>query len=348
MIHSTDSFPGRTVNNNGKNHLYFGGTAYLGLPTLPGFCDILISNILKYGTGYAASRKANVRLSIYEEAETIMAGLIGSEAALSVSSGFLAGQLTLQSFSEEEYTFFHAPGTHPALIHPGGRPYATHGQLLQDVRDFAGSHPDKTPVVLCDSVTPEQNLYENHWYEQLPAEQTIFIADDSHGLGIMGNKGEGVYKRLEQIPFKELVVCGSMSKGFGIQAGAIFSSGAVIRRLWDNPVFAGASPASPAMLATFRDALPVYDIQRKKLQDNLKDFERYISGTDIFNGIKGHPAYSYKEESLTRYLLDKGIITTAFPYPDARSSLVQRIVISAYHTREDISKLCSAVRHFIN
>ncbi|MGS2765024.1 aminotransferase class I/II-fold pyridoxal phosphate-dependent enzyme [Sinomicrobium sp. M5D2P9] len=343
---TTDSFPGRLVFSEGKSYRYFGGTAYLGLATLPDFQEIFIRNIRKYGTGYAASRKANIRISIYEKAEAVMADLIGSEAVLSVSSGFLAGQLALQAFKGEEYAFFSTADTHPALSHPHTTISGSTEKLLKDVKAFASSYPDKSAVVLCDSITLKNNLYENRWYEQLPLSRTVFIADDSHGLGILGDHGEGIYRKLRKVPFQELVVCGSISKGFGVQAGTVCSSDQVIGKLWDLPFFAGASPASPAAMATFTEAIPLYDIQRKKLQSHIKMFDRSVSGTDIFNHINGHPAYTYNDEALTRYLLDKGFVTTSFHYPNTSSPLVQRIVLSAYHTEEDISILGKHILKF--
>ncbi|MGS2740161.1 aminotransferase class I/II-fold pyridoxal phosphate-dependent enzyme [Sinomicrobium sp. M5D2P17] len=344
---TTDSFPGRLVFSEGKRYRYFGGTAYLGLAALPDFQEIFIRNIHKYGTGYAASRKANIRISIYEMAEAVMADLIGSEAVLSVSSGFLAGQLALQAFEGDVFTFFSTSDTHPALSHPRVITSGSVEKLIEEVNAFITSNPDKIAVVLCDAVTPENNLYENNWYEQLPVSQTVFIADDSHGLGVMGNHGEGIYKKLRKIPFRELVVCGSVSKGFGIQAGVVCSSGDVIRKLWDHPFFAGASPASPAAMATFTEALLLYDIQRKKLQNHMEIFDRSVSGSGIsFNRIQGHPAYVHTLESLTRHLLDRGILITSFHYPDTSSPLVQRIVLSAAHTEEDISMLGKHILKF--
>ncbi len=349
MICRSDSFPGRLVFSEGKSYRYFGGTAYLGLATLPDFQQIFIHNIQRYGTGYAASRKANIRMSVYEKAEAVMADLIGSEAALSVSSGFLAGQLALQAFQGDMFAFFSTSDTHPALSHPGTVTSGSVEKLIAEVNAFTTSGPDRTAVVLCDSVTPGNNLYENNWYEQLPIAQTVFIADDSHGLGVMGRHGEGIYKKLRKIPFRELVVCGSVSKGFGVQAGMVCSSENIIRKLWEHPFFAGASPASPAAVATFTEALSLYELQREKLQNHMAIFDHAVSGTDItFNRIQGHPAYAYKEETLTRHLLDKGILTTSFHYPGASSPLVQRIVLSAAHTEEDIFYLGKTVNDFIN
>lgn len=341
------SFPGRKIISGDSEYLYFGGTAYLGLATLPAFQDIFIKNMRKYGTGYAASRKANIRIDIYEQAENILADLIGCQKALSVSSGFLAGQLALQAFRGEEYAFFCTSDTHPALYHPAASTAGTATQLLEEVRTFTSAYPEKKAVVLCDSITITENLYENNWYEQLPWSRTVFIADDSHGLGVMGPNGTGIYRKLKSIPFSELVVCGSLSKGFAVQAGAVFSSAGVIARLWDHPFFAGASPASPAAMATFRDAIPLYEIQRKKLTDHIRTFDNTFSSGDMFRHINGHPSYAYTQESLTRYLLDKGILTTAFHYPDVASPMVRRIVLSASHTEEDLAYLSACLKNFL-
>ena len=40
-------FPNRTIEINQESFRYFGGTAYLGLPTLPEFQEIIFKNIVK-------------------------------------------------------------------------------------------------------------------------------------------------------------------------------------------------------------------------------------------------------------------------------------------------------------
>ncbi len=96
MTHFIDSFPSRTVNIDGDFYSYFGGTAYLGLQDFRPFQDIFIENLKRYGTNYGASRKSNVRFTIFEKAEQLLANLVASEACLTMSSGFLAGQFLAQ------------------------------------------------------------------------------------------------------------------------------------------------------------------------------------------------------------------------------------------------------------
>ena len=92
-MYTIDGFPGRTITKDGKELLYFGGTSYLGLQTDADFQSIFIENIKKYGTAYSASRKSNIKISIFDEVDQYLAEMVGSKACISMSSGYLAGQL---------------------------------------------------------------------------------------------------------------------------------------------------------------------------------------------------------------------------------------------------------------
>lgn len=65
---TTTSAPGRILSLDGQDYLFFGGTAYLGLPTNPAFQEILIGNFRRWGTAYGSSRHSNVPLAAYEAA----------------------------------------------------------------------------------------------------------------------------------------------------------------------------------------------------------------------------------------------------------------------------------------
>ena len=90
-----NKFPDRTITIENKDYLYFGGTAYLGLPTHPEFQEVLFQSIKKWGTFYGSSRSSNIKLAIYNQFEDFFAQQIGAEASLTVSSGTLAGKLVI-------------------------------------------------------------------------------------------------------------------------------------------------------------------------------------------------------------------------------------------------------------
>ena len=90
MAHSIQRIPDREIFIEGKPYLYFGGTAYLGLQNYAPFKTLYLKNVSEYGMHYGASRKSNIKLNIYEQAEQQLAEWVGSEGCLTMSSGYLA------------------------------------------------------------------------------------------------------------------------------------------------------------------------------------------------------------------------------------------------------------------
>ena len=70
---------------------------------------------------FSASRNNNLQLKIYEETEAFLANWTSAEAALTVTSGLLAGQLAVnflkntQNLKGLNPVFIYAPSAHPAV-----------------------------------------------------------------------------------------------------------------------------------------------------------------------------------------------------------------------------------------
>ncbi len=348
MAYYIDGFPGREIKIKDKKYLYFGGTAYLGLQNDVEFQNLFISNIRKYGTNYGASRKSNVRISIYERAESLLAEIVGSDTALTLSSGYLAGQFIAQNFNKPDYKLFYAPNTHAALYNNYNKPFSTFSKLNQAIKEHLRQDDKVLPVVFMDSIDfKECNYPEFKGLENLPLDQLILVVDDSHGIGIIGIKGEGVYKTLQKFNAKELIVCCSLGKSYGIQAGAVLGSSKRIGQLGETSFFGGASPAAPSGMATFIEAQHIYSSKRIKLGAKMDYFEKSVKHIDFFNRIKEHPTYSFISPQLANYLDKNGFILTNFNYPNVSSEMMSRIVLSSHHTEKDIDTLCDCLNSFI-
>ncbi|SMO34031.1 hypothetical protein [Flavobacterium nitrogenifigens] len=100
-----EKFPDRVIEIDQEQYLYFGGTAYLGLPTNVAFQELVVQNILKWGTTYGSSRTANIQLTAYDTGESFLASHIGSEKAVTVSSGMLAGKLVIDLMKKQTDCF---------------------------------------------------------------------------------------------------------------------------------------------------------------------------------------------------------------------------------------------------
>lgn len=340
MIHYLDNFPGREIIVNGKNHLYFGGTSYLGLQTDSEFQKLLFENIKKYGTSYGASRKSNVRLTIFEKAENHLTKLVGSENCVTMSSGYLAAQFLVQHFSTPKYKLFYAPHTHSALYTSKIKPYTTYTALGIALQLHLSEKRKTTPVVLLDSIDFSGCNYPDFTaLEKLPLDRVVLIADDSHGIGIVGANGRGVFKTLKSLKPKELVICCSLGKAFGIQAGAIFGKQERVRSMMETDFFGGASPPAPALMATLLDAETIFADKREKLKSNIALFLSNLGQQEIFLFMDDYPVFSFADKKLASYLERNGIITTNFSYPSDGDKTKSRIVLGAQHTEQDIQRL---------
>lgn len=339
MIYSIDTFPGRSISVNGKSYLYFGGTSYLGLQTDATFQELFIKNLKKYGTNYGASRKANVQISIFDKAENYLANLTGSQSCATMSSGYLAGQLVAQTLNTSAYEFFYAPESHSAAHISSKKPYDSFSDLNTAVKSHLKTSKS-TPIIFIDSMDVLGNGFPD--FEGLrgfPLKEVILVVDDSHGIGIVGENGCGTYKSAKSLNPKELLVCCSLGKGFGIQAGGIFASKNRIEQFKNTNFFGGASPASPAALATLLEGKTIFDEKRTLLEQNIRLFVSSLKNTEVLNYLENYPAFYFSNPEIASFLEENNILITSFNYPNEDSPLMSRIVLSAAHMKEDIRLL---------
>ena len=346
MVHYIDSFPGRETTINDTKYLYFGGTSYLGVQTHSSFQKIFIKNIKKYGTNYGASRNSNVRFSLFENVESYLAGIAGSEACTTLSSGYLAGQFVCSYFGQHNKLFY-APNTHSALFQSKVKPYDTFSELNSALREFLISHQGVPPVVFVHSIDfSGTNFPHFENLKSLPLKELILVVDDSHGIGVVGHEGGGVFRMLDALQPKELVVCCSLGKSFGVQTGAVFASENRICDMKTTAFFGGASPTAPANLTTIFEAETIYKERRKRLYRNMGIFTKKIADLNRFCYMENHPTFSYFDKNMTNYLFENRVIVTSFGYPKEDDSPMSRIVLSANHTKADIYYLVKILNSY--
>lgn len=346
MAYSVDSFPGREIISNGTSKLYFGGTSYLGLQADTEFQELLINGIKKFGTNYGASRESNVQLSIFKEVEQYLASLVGSQDCITQSSGFLAGQLVAQTMNTNNYELFYAPDTHAAVHIPSKERYSSFEGLNAAVREHLEKF-QSTPVVFLDTLDTEgENYPDFKGLQQLPLDQIIIVADDSHGIGIVGNYGSGSYQVLKALQAKELIVCCSLGKGFGVQAGAIFGTKQRISSFVNTGLYGGASPATPAALSVLITAQDIFENKRALLQQHIQLFLSQVENTSQFTFVPKHSAFGFSNTKLATFLASNNIIITNFNYPTKNDALMSRIILSAHHTKTDIEQISKVLNRF--
>ena len=331
-----DSFPDRTITIKGEQYLYFGGTSYLGIATHPEFQSLIVNSIKKWGTFYGSSRNANVKLAVYDKVEQLFSEQIGSEASLTVSSGTLAGKLTTDYLSKAINTFFHYPKTHPAILVQHSLPLyineKLHPKLLDEIEEEIVITTD---AILSLETTPTSFDFLN----QISSKKNItLIIDESHSLGIVGKYGEGIFNSIPIEKLHRKIMISSLGKALSLSGGIIVSDKQFVDDLKLSPLLVSSSGANPAYLETFIQAQELYTIQQERLKNNLAFLNSKLKLTKEFKFTDNYPVIYSINDAIFAKLLENKIIITRFTYPTYKK-MMNRIVITANHTKNDLEKL---------
>lgn len=343
----TDAVPGRCVQVQGRTYVWASGTAYLGLPVLPAFQQLVLAGLQSVGFSWGSSRNNSLQIAVFQEAEKKIAAFCGAPAALLTASGWAAGQTAVQALPHTG-RWHYAPGTHPALWREGHRPSAL------PRADWQAALPRALQPggVVC-SDTVGSPLVENitfEWVRALSHEQPItLLLDDSHGLGLLGPEGRGSYGLVPEKTSVEKLVVASLNKAFGLPMGVVLGRPDTLARLRESPFFGGSSPASPGFAAALCGVLPLVAAQRQRLHENLAFFQEKAGHLfPHFGHVAGYPAFTATAPGLHAHLLAAGVLTSSFAYPTPADLPVTRIVISAAHTRADVQQVAEALQTFFS
>lgn len=332
----------RIILHQEKHYRYFSGTSYLGMGMDSAFQQKVIEGFRRYGLNHGQSRGNNVRLAVYDEFEAFFADSAQSEAALVMSSGYLAGTAALRYLQADASEIWIAPDTHPAIWPSDLTPDPK--QSFEDWKSVCLKKSEQLSpqkiLILGNAVDPLYSQIHNYsWLNQVGTKHELsLLIDDSHAFGVIGNGLFGTYANLKKLPAKVLV-SGSIGKGLGLPAGIILCEKSVKIKILQLPVYGGASPCPPGYLQAFIESQNIYMAQKEKLSTNCRIFNHLTSGLKAISGSADFPVVNYSDDSWVEKLEQSGFITSSFPYPTANDPQVNRIVISAFHLKEDLDLL---------
>lgn len=336
-----NQFPDRIIEVENEEYLYFGGTAYLGLPTHPEFQKLLVKNMMQWGTAYGSSRSANIQLTAYENGERFLADFIKAAAALTLSSGMLAGKLVIEALTPETDFFFHFPDTHTAIKVTNSLPFFIGNELNPRLLD---SETEKI-TILTDSVPSfhvkpiDLSILNLISYNK----EITLVIDESHSLGILGTNGCGIFSTINIPTIKRKITVSSLGKAFGLTGGVIASDSDFINQIATHDTFVSSAGMNAAFVQTMADAAAIYLQQHQKLKDNLNYINTHLIKNEAVHFDPNYPLIYPEIEGLNKIFSANKIIVTHFKYPTDTKDL-NRIVITANQKKEDLD----AIIHILN
>jgi 8-amino-7-oxononanoate synthase len=336
----THTTPTSTTSISGKEYRFFSGFSYLGLHSHPAFKAWLKEGIDRYGTVFISSRIANTRLQLYEELEHALAVLLQQQASATFSSGYLASQAAAQ-YAATRGELLYAPGAHPSLW--TGKPVIPAGSWTEwaaKTTDKVNAHPDHTFVIIADGVNPlTSTINDFNWLTAIKR-QVLVLIDDSHGIGIVSDEGSGIISRLPQSAEVRYLLAASLAKAYSAQGGVIAGHAMDIAAIKRTPLFTGATPMMPANAWAFLQSFPLHAAQRRLLQQKIQHFETLTAGIGYLYNPFHLPIFLLKDSNgVEKHLLDHDIMISSFGYPGPDDPPVNRIIISAQHSEEDLEVL---------
>ncbi len=347
MTLRTDQTPGRTVRLGAEEWLYFSGTSYLGLSQNTDFQGLIFDGIRRYGANFGGSRRSNLQFPVFEQAEDYLAKWLSAEAALTLSSGTLAGQLAVKAL-QNSGKFYFAPDVHPALFGEGDYADASFEQWAGYILEEA--QRGEPMVLFANALDPLRARQPDFsWLLELRRDTSVtLVLDDSHGLGITGREGAGVLSTLFVPENVTLIVVASLGKALSLPGGVIAGSQNFVQHIWQSPHFGGASPLPPAYLDAFLNARHLYWRAREILFANVASFQTATQAFGLFRSLDQYPVFYTPQSELTDFLQQYKVLISSFPYPSPYDERITRVVLNAAHTAEDLQRLIDFLKRFLN
>ncbi|WP_339919815.1 aminotransferase class I/II-fold pyridoxal phosphate-dependent enzyme [uncultured Flavobacterium sp.] len=338
-----NQFPDRIIDVEGESYLYFGGTAYLGMPANTDFQQLIVKNILRWGSAYGSSRNSNIQLTAYQKGEQFLMDYIHAQATVTVSSGMLAAKLVIEELAPHTDVFFHFPNTHTALKVANSVPFFIENDLNPRLLDST----IERITILTDAVTTFQIKGVDLAPIDLIAsnKEVTLVIDESHSLGVLGNNGCGIFSTIHHKNIKRKIMVASLGKAMGVTGGVIASDKYFINQIMNSPSFVSSAGMSPALIEALGEAETIYKSQHIKLKNNLKYIDSVLVKNEAFAFNPEYPVIYPEIEGINELLKARNIIVTNFKYPTDGKDL-NRIIFTANHTEDDLNKIISILNQY--
>jgi 8-amino-7-oxononanoate synthase len=345
---------------DGREVISFCSNDYLGLANHPAVINAFQKAANCFGVGSGAAHLINGHTRIHHELEEALAEFTGRERALLFSTGYMANLGVVQAMLGPGDRIFADKLNHASLVD---------GALLSRARLHRYPH--------CNMASLRKRLQESSPGEKLIMTDAVFsmdgdlaplpelvelaqehhawlMADDAHGMGVLGGNGAGSLKHYglsaEEVP----ILMGTLGKALGTAGAFIAGSEDLIEYLIQTARTYTYTTAMPAALAAATLAslnIVITEPQRRTdLQELIGYFRQKASELDLKLLPSRTPIQGIilgennKALSMSNRLFKEGIMVTAIRPPSVPPGTARlRITLSANHSKAQIDTLIASL-----
>jgi 8-amino-7-oxononanoate synthase len=374
QLRRVDSPQGREIEVNGRILLNFSSNDYLGLAQHPKLKEAAIHATEKWGTGAGASRLICGSMAPHHELEAALAAFKRTKAALSFSSGYATAIGTICALLEKDDIVIIDKLVHACCVDAARQSGArlrifAHNDLadLEEILRWSlEHHPNSRALIITESVFSMDG-------DTAPLRELVdlkerygawLMVDEAHAIGVIGNGGRGLAEALGVNEHIE-VQMGTLGKALGAAGGYVCGSQVLIDFLINRArsfIFSTA-PAPAAAAAAAAGVALCQSAEGDRLRMELgRRIEAFSVGRASLPGQSeagnlpsrdARPTGAIQpiiigDESeameLAAQLRESGLFIPAIRYPTvAKGKARLRVTLTAAHSRDDVSRLNSAL-----
>jgi glycine C-acetyltransferase len=334
---------------------------YLGLAARSGVVAAGHEALDRYGAGTASVRFICGLFEPHLALEADLADFLGTEAALTYTSCWNANHAVLDALCDAETEVFSDALNHASIIdairlaRPAAKSIYPHSDTEALARHLAASTARRKLVVTDGVFSMEGDLARlPELVDLCRAHGAVLIVDDSHGLGVMGERGAGTAEHFGLVDAVDIVT-GTLGKALGGGAGGFVAGTAPLCRVLEQrsrpQLFSNG--LAPTVAASARRALGLLAADPglvAALRANVATFRRLLAerGLEPLPGESAIVPLIVGETSAaiaaSRRLLDEGVFVTGFGYPVVPEGTARiRAQISAAHTEAQLTRAADAL-----
>lgn len=271
---------------DGKPFINFCSNDYLNIANHPAITKSFKQGIDTYGLGSGASALVSGYTKAHAALEEAFATFLNRERALLFNSGYHANLGVLTALANRNSTIIADKFCHASLIDGALLSRAkfyryrhqklNHAEML--LQQKSNSHPDYPSLLIAESIFSMQGTLTDvkNLAELAKKHRALFIVDDAHGIGVLGENGKGIceHAHLSQEEIPCLIT--PLGKAMGSMGAIVSGNQWLIESLLQfSRTYCYSTALPPAICHATIEAIKIIQNEswrRKKLNDLIHFF----------------------------------------------------------------------------
>lgn len=352
--HETAS--GATAQIGGRTYDNFASYDYLGLNRHPLVLESAREALERYGVSASASRLVAGERTIHGELEQFLAENYQTEAAISFVSGYLTNVAVIGCLMGPKDLVIHDEFMHNSALSGiklsgAHRRFFKHNDMAdleKILRTISGDY--ERILVLAEGVySMDGDVADLPGLLRLKEKYNFWLMmDEAHSLGVLGDRGRGVFEHFDIPPEKVDIWMGTLSKTTCSCGGYVAGSDALITLLKAHAGgFVYSVGLAPALAASALSSLRILKKEPERCQALRRNSRFFLErarqkglDTGLSEGFSVVPiivADSLRAVQLSNELFEAGINVLPIIHPAVPEGLARlRFFITSAHSKEQI------------